>query len=216
MCFVVASVFDIVRIVRNAFQTAVAATSFGALRRGILTCMVALVCGTCGHSSSTPSPTDVDVAGRVTDFPTGAGVPAIGVTIGGQRTTTDGAGQYTVRLPIGDYVVVVDREPSPLAMMVRGSWTHGDLLVNGGMCGCRYGGVVDRQTGKPIAGATVSVGTSVTTDADGWYRIDGGCGSCGSCNTAVATFSANGYKTITVGLGRGFRDVQRLDVSLER
>jgi len=71
MCFVVASVFDIVRIVRNAFQTAVAVTSFGALRRGILTCMVALVCGTCGHSSSTPSPTDVDVAGRVTDFPTG-------------------------------------------------------------------------------------------------------------------------------------------------
>ena len=179
--------------------------------------LAGVLCLACGHSASSPSASDVDVVGRVLDFPTGVGVSGVGVSIGEQRATTTGTGSYTIRLPIGDYVVNIDGELTPQAMMVRGPWTHGDFYVNGGACGCRYGNIVDAVTRRPLAGVAVTGGsTTVLTDADGWYRTDGGCGPCGTCNTAILTTDKSGYKPFSQVLGRGFRDVRRLDIALEK
>jgi hypothetical protein len=174
-------------------------------------------CAACGHSPAASSPTAVDIHGRVAEFATGQPVPGIGVTFGEFQLVTDQIGNYVIRVPTGDYELHVADEPIVATVLVRGTWTHGDFFTHGGDCGARYGNITDRLTGRPVVGAALAVGiVPVFSDSDGWYRLDGGCGSCGSCNTIFITASASGYETFTRTLGRGFRNVQRLDIALER
>jgi len=51
---------------------------------------------------------------------------------------------------------------------------------------------------------------------DGWYRNDGGCSGCGACTTTYLSVSANGYVSKSQVLGRGYSEVQRLDLPLDR
>lgn len=74
---------------------------------------------------------------------------------------------------------------------------------------------MDHLTGRPIAGAAVSLGGRTTTVADGWYRIDAGCAGCGICNTTFITVSASGYQTFSRVVGRGVNGVERLDIELD-
>jgi len=179
---------------------------------------IGILCAACDASpASSSSPSVVDLHGRVADFATGRPVSGIGVTFGTFQLVTDQTGSYVVRVPIGDYDVRVADEPIAARVLVRGTWTRGDFFVRGGDCGARYGNVTDRATGKPIAGAALAVGIiPVFSDADGWYRLDGGCGSCGACNTTFITATAAGYQAFTQVVGRGFRGVQRLDIALQR
>src|SRR5688572_25566008 len=54
-----------------------------------------------------------------------------------------------------------------------------DVAVDRGQCIARYGMVLDSVTSRPIVGATarnLSNQLRATTDKDGWYHIDFGCG----------------------------------------
>ncbi len=187
----------------------------------VISCRIALVtflvtlCGACSKSSAAPTPITgpVDVHGRVTDFVSGLGIEGIQVEIGSQHLVTDANGAYVVTIPVGNYELRVEGEQLSAFVMVRGPWTRGDFLARAPTgCTSRYGAVTDRETGRPIAGATVR---GTRTGADGWYRADEGCSGCGVCGTTNLVASAPGYEEYSVLGGRGLRDVVRWDVELK-
>ena len=151
--------------------------------------------------------------GRVIDFASGSGVAAAGITFGEQRLVANLNGEFKATVPIGNYRMRVDGEQFEAVVFVRGPWTRGDFLARGGDCGSRYGSATDRRTLRPIAGAKVN--GSAVTGSDGWYRSDYGCESCLPCNTAILSVSAPRYREFSRTLGRGVRDVQRLDIELD-
>ena len=120
------------------------------------------------------------MSGLVLDFQTSAVVPAATVSFGDvlsptvlaadPRSVTGGSGTYQLSLMPGRYHVWVDAAYRGEAW-VRSGVNHTDLFVHDGGCATRYGTIADAGTGRPIAGATVSLlGVTATTGADGTYR----------------------------------------------
>jgi hypothetical protein len=78
--------------------------------------------------------------------------------------------------------------------------------------------VADGLTLRPVAGATVSLGTTrVVTADDGWYRIDLGCPTSGiiGFNTTFMYVSHPSYPQQSEVVGRGVAGVERRDVWLQ-
>jgi hypothetical protein len=176
-----------------------------------------------GHA--VPRGRPVTLSGRVLNFATGVGLS--GATLGftgadaalppEATMVTDASGSYKVALPeLGVHYALVDGVQVGL-LRVTGSDDRGDLLARPGSCVARYGTVADGLTLRPVAGATVSLGTKVVTAEDGWYRIDLGCptnGIIGSGTTFMYVSHPN-YLQQSEVVGRGVAGVQRRDVWLQ-
>src|SRR4051812_10805261 len=158
-----------------------------AMRRSLLAMALALSSAACGDPTPTAPSGPLTITGRVIDFTTGAPLANVGLQFGAQRLVTDEQGLYRVTVVQGNYTLRVDAEPIAATVLVRGPWTRGDFFARGAGCGSRYGNVTDAASGTPIVGASIGRASSAP---DGWYRLDGGCGSCGACNTTVFTVSA--------------------------
>jgi hypothetical protein len=181
-----------------------------------LACVIALLGGWSCRSSPTMPSGPMTFSGRIIDYATGASVPNVSLRIGDEAVVAGATGTYTATVPVGTYKVSIDGQPKSTGIDVRGPWTRGDFLVNGGSCRARYGQITDSFSGRPIAGAMVALNTRMVTDADGWYRQDGGCLNCSPCNTTDIAVSAKGYVSKSLLLGRGYSDVLRLDIPLDR
>jgi hypothetical protein len=171
------------------------------------------------------------VSGRVVDFVTGVGVPNATVafeedTLGGTTATAvaDAGGAYALPLQdIGSYRQLVDGRFAG-AGRVTGPGYRGDLLVHDGACVSRYGILADARTGRPVAGATLTLsGVNDTSGADGWYRLDLGCPAdrlpeeCPPGGTTGISISHPDYGSRFQVTGRGGPcGVARLDIHLER
>ncbi len=183
----------------------------------------------CGSSPSAPTGTGpFVVTGQVLDFRTNAGVPGATVSFGDllsltalpgdPRSVTDGSGSYQVALMPGQYHVWVDNAYRGLAR-VRSGVNRTDLIVHDAGCTMRYGTIADASTGRPIAGATVSlVGVTATSGSDGTYRLDLGCrGAFAFTGTIEMSVVRAGYQNRSVPMGRGENliDVLRQDADLD-
>jgi hypothetical protein len=181
----------------------------------------------CGSSPSAPTTSGPFViSGLVLDFQTSAVVPAATVSFGDllspavlpadPRSVTGGSGAYQLSLMPGRYHVWVDGAYRGEAW-VRNGVNHTDLLVHDGGCATRYGTIADAGTGRPIAGAAVSLlGVNATTGADGTYRLDFGCrGYFAFTGTIGMSVSRVGYQTGSVPMGRGENFVNALRQDLD-
>ena len=166
--------------------------------------------------SSKPLQT-IAVSGRVLDWRTGAGVQNVAVEMGGVRTVSGAGGLYTIMLPSpGAYDPIVGGLSTGVSH-VPGPSYRGDFLTNSGNCVSRYGTIANARTGRPIAGATVSLASQqTTTDADGWYRIDLGCPANGlpGFNTTFMTIEKAGYVKYSQIADRGVYLSVRIDIEL--
>jgi hypothetical protein len=171
----------------------------------------------------------VPLTGRIVDFTTNAGVSGATVEFGGLDfsgrfvAATTGVSDIT-----GAFKVNVGAAGGYRLVQVDGAWvgqiqltrdSRGDFLVRTGTCVARYGTVADGLTLLPITGATVMLsGTSVLTDANGWYRIDLGCPSNGliGFNTTFVSVSHPDYPSRSFVAGRGVSGVSRMDLSLQK
>ncbi|MGE3512131.1 MAG: hypothetical protein AB7N65_24980 [Vicinamibacterales bacterium] len=180
-----------------------------------LTALASLSCEG-GHPPTDPTPTTpLVINGRVIDYVSGSGVSRVGVSFGVRQLQTDTTGRFTVEVPPGDYEMRVAGEDDAATVLVRGPWSTATYLARGGTCTARYGAVLNARTGRPIAGATISLGAAVTTtDADGWYRADLGCTVCNFCNLTILNVSAVGFQPFSRVFDRGLAGVQRLDIEL--
>ena len=189
--------------------------------------LLALALASC-RSPSSPTATSgpFTIRGALTDFATAR--PTAGARLAFSRedgssagdVMTDAAGRYTLGLN-------GDGTPMRLSVAVEGTRTgdvvigdanwRGDLMRDTVGCVSRYGLVVDAGTGQGVAGAQVTVGgTSMTSAADGWYRIDLGCppGGIIGFNTSFAEVTHPRYATLQRVVGRGIARVERLDLAL--
>lgn len=180
--------------------------------------LIALASLSCdgGRSPTVPTPTTPFVIdGRVIDYVSGSGLSRIGVSFGARQLQTDATGRFTVEVQPGDYEMRVAGEDDAATVLVRGPWSAANFLARGGTCTARYGAVLNARNGRPIAGATISLGTAVTTsDGDGWYRADLGCTVCNFCNLTILNVSAVGFQPLSRVFDRGLAGVQRLDIEL--
>lgn len=170
----------------------------------------------------------VTVSGSVVDFTTNAGVPGATVEFGGLdgagrfvpavTTVSDGTGRYKAAVAAGTFTIV-EIDKAWIGQVQVNQEYRGDFLVRFGTCVARYGTVADTLTLRPIAGATVTLaGTTVATDANGWYRIDLGCPSNGlvGFNTTFVSVSHPDYPPRSFVAGRGVFGVSRMDLSLQK
>jgi hypothetical protein len=184
----------------------------------------------CGSSPSAPSSTagagPFVVAGQVLDVQTNAAVPGATVIFADPGNTTtiaslgqsiaDGGGSYQLSLMPRQYSVYVDKVYAGLAQ-VRSGVNRTDLLVHPTGCIVRYGTIGDSSTGRPIAGAAVSLlGVAGTSGSDGTYRLDFGCVAGLWSNSICILVTRAGYQDACVPMGRGenFVGVIRQDVDL--
>jgi hypothetical protein len=192
--------------------------------RAVITLVLAMTLTACANDVTGPTQGELTLAGTVQDFKTRAPLPGAVVQF---RTdiqtpfvsvTADAAGRYNARLPHrGLYLVSVDGGAFGQTQ-AEGTY-RGDLLVDTGTCVARYGAVTDEDTGHPIGGAKVTMGTVATiTASDGWYVADMGCPESGliGFNTTLATIERSGYTPQMPVLGRGIGRVLRLDVVLKK
>jgi hypothetical protein len=188
----------------------------------------ALFIGACNSSPSAPSNDPLVVSGEVVDLQTSAKVSGATVAFGDLLSTTvlpgdaksvtDGAGSYQLLLMTGEYHVWIDTVYSGVARVRKGI-NRIDLLAHDAGCTVRYGSVGDTSTGKPIAGASVSlVGVTAMSGSDGTYHLDFGCrGPVAFSGTVEMAVTRNGYQDRTVPMGRGENLTRaiRQDVDLE-
>jgi uncharacterized membrane protein len=118
------------------------------------------------------------ITGRVTDAEDGSPLAGATVTDGTRMTTTDASGEYAIAdVPPGSYEVTASKagyESSSLTVTVsEGNIAVADLsLTRIIVPGTITGRVTDAEDGSPLAGATVTDGTRMTTtDASGEYAI---------------------------------------------
>jgi hypothetical protein len=176
---------------------------------------LSVVGSACGSSATAPTPNGpFVVVGHVFDFPTNAPVSGATVSFGDlesvtvlpadPRSITDGGGSYQLTLMPGQYLLWADGTYRGVAR-VRSGINRTDVLVHDGGCAVRYGSIADGITGRPIAGATVSlVGVSATSGPDGTYRLDFGCrGPFAFSGTIFLSISRAGYQTGSIIMGRG-------------
>ena len=157
------------------------------------------------------SPTQI-VSGQLIDLATGAPVAGRQFRFGPQQIVTDGNGRYSIEVATGDYSFGLDSGEAGW-ISARYSPTKGDVFVNIGNCQGRYGVVFDLSTGRPIAGAQMFLTRSATTGADGWYRLDAGCGQT-FFNTTFLLANAPGYQDYGQGMGRYVNSFIRQDIGL--
>jgi hypothetical protein len=206
------------------------------VRRAVLVLLTVAATAAC-ESAMAPSATsfarprsDVDAvrySGHALDYATSAGIANATVGIGAAlfpsfvadgQATTDAAGSFAVMLRPGSYYAVVNGTFAG-SINVTGTGSRGDFLARTGTCVARYGVVADSQTRRPIAGARVTLaGQTVSTDADGWYRVDLGCPANGliGFNTTFISFAHPDYPGACQVVGRGVFGVTRLDMFLGR
>src|SRR5436853_110216 len=109
---------------------------------------------------------DIALNGTIIDAYTGQPVPAATIKLGSAQLATEATSQ-------------------PLNRTVSFDTTLRPNILTGT--------ITDRYTGQPLAGATVKVGDtlSVTTGADGKYRLEG------MPSNATVQISADGYAALT-------------------
>ena len=92
------------------------------------------------------------------------------------------------------------------------------ILVHPAGCIVRYGTIADASTGRPLAGASVSLlGVTATRGFDGTYRRDIGSRAGLWSNTVFLSVTRAAYQDGGVPMGRGenFTGVIREDVDLD-
>ena len=179
-----------------------------------------------------PPPPPSRVQGVVLDFQTAKPIPGavvgfatdfflapIGMT---ETAVTDANGRYSLSEPPPRannqrYIFVVDSQQVGWGYP-RATNYRADVAVDKGKCIARYGMVLDSKTFAPIVGATarnLSNQVRATTDKDGWYHIDWGCG-VGSLgfNTTWHIMSHPDYNSSNFASGRGISGNLREDVLL--
>ncbi len=187
---------------------------------------IALIGWGCGGSSAAPSSTAPFVAGQVLDFQTNAGVSGANVVfadpsntttiVGLGHAATGSGGSYQMSVPTGHYAIYVDNTYGGQAIVRTGA-NRADLLVHAAGCVVRYGTIADGATGRPLAGAAVSlVGVSGTSGSDGTFRLNLGCQTGLWSNTICLLVTQSGYQDACVPMGRGenLTGVIRQDVDL--
>jgi hypothetical protein len=192
-----------------------------------------IVTAACDTTPTNPSPgsavsryngTPVAFAGRVLDNTTGAGIANATVRfeldirsrapLPPASTTTDASGSFTLRVPPGTYEAYIGGVRVG-RVRVTAIGSRGDLFVNGGGCGSRYGVISELLTGRPVAGASVFPPNSVSSDSEGWYRWNT-CPEPLSFNTRAISVSHPDYVPASLIIGMGTIGVQRLDIQLVR
>ena len=187
----------------------------------------------CGGPTAPSGP--ATISGRVIDYVTGTGVAGTTVTFGHSfesgiqfvmtdphAAVADASGFYAVSLPtVAHYDVVVNGVEGKIigSAEITAPDYRGDLLTRAGTCVARYGVIADATTRRPVANGTVSLGAgTVTTAADGWYRIDLGCPENGryGFGTTMIYVSHPAYADFSQVAGRGVSGVTRQDVALQR
>ncbi len=131
---------------------------------------------------------------------------------GSQQMVSDANGRYSIQIETGDYSVRLDSGETGL-IAARYSPTKGDIFANIANCQGRYGVVFDVSTGRPVAGAKVSLTGGATTAADGWFRLDAGCGQT-FFNTTAFVATASGYEGYFELMGRFVSTIVRQDIGL--
>ena len=162
-------------------------------------------------------------SGRVLDFATGAAIPGARVVFrpfndgDGHATVADAEGVYRLDVPPAEYLVYVD-DDFATAIVARMPSARGHVYAGAEGCSAIYGLVGDPRSGAGIQGVTVQSGSvTTTTGADGWYRLDYGCGVDFGFGTMVATFSKPGHDAVTRVVGRGVpQGARRIDVGMPR
>jgi hypothetical protein len=163
-------------------------------------------------SPAQSSPTQI-VSGQIIDLATGAPLPGRQFKFDTQQIVTDESGRYSIEVAAGDHSFRLDSGEAG-SISARHSPTRGDVFANIRNCQGRYGVVFDVSTGRPIAGATVSLTGGATTGADGWYRIDAGCGQT-YFNTTMFVANARGYEGFSQYMGRYVDSLIRQDIGLK-
>jgi hypothetical protein len=171
-------------------------------------------CSSPSQPSSLPQlPATHVVSGQITDLVTGAPLPGRQLRFGPQHIVTDANGRYSIEIASGDYSFGLDSGEAGW-ISARYSPTNGDVFANIGNCQGRYGVVFDLSTGRPIAAAQVSLTRDATTSADGWYRVDAGCGQT-FFNTTFFQANAPGYEAYSQPMGRYVNSLTRQDIGLK-
>ncbi len=193
----------------------------------LLTYALALTIACTGRSPTGPTdlPPQVgpaSIRGTVRDFTTGVprGLAQIEFTsdagAGVVSAVTSDSGGYGVIVPATGSFTVRLHDIYVGTLQVTGPSYVGDLLVDSGSCTSRYGVLTDARTSRPVVGASVSLpARTVTSGADGSYRIDLGCEPSLSFSTTFITASHPGYQLRQQVVGRGVHNVVRLDLVLE-
>ena len=172
------------------------------------------------------------VSGVVLDFQTAK--PIAGAVVGFARdfftapidmpetAVSDANGRYSLAepRPLANgqaYVFVVDNQNRGRGYP-RATNYRADIAVDKGSCIARYGMVLDSRTYAPIVGATawnLSNQLRATSDKDGWYHIDWGCGATSlGFNTTWHVMSHPDYNARNFASGRGISGNYREDVML--
>ena len=162
------------------------------------------------------------IAGAVVAFSTSAGLSVL--PAGTETAVTDANGRYSLPEPA---LAVNGQAPRRYFYIndeyvgsgyPRASNYRADVALDRGKCVARYGMVLDSRTLRPVVGATAHSLTNTlraTTDRDGWYHIDWGCG-VGSVgfNTTWHVMSHPDYTSANFAGGRGINGTYREDVLL--
>jgi hypothetical protein len=145
------------------------------------------------------------VTGRVTEQPSGAPLAGASITYPGGVATTDATGAYAIGgLPAGpltlDVTALGHTGQRRLVTVASGASATADFALAKAPT-YLTGGLSNRVTGEPIAGAPVSVdgGGSAVTDALGRYRIDVGPGHYEVTASAPGYVSATSHAIVTDG-----------------
>jgi hypothetical protein len=170
-----------------------------------------------------PSRFLIRFSGRVLDYVTQTPLSGRLVTYRrsgtGGDAPTDANGAYTLTVPgTGLYEVRIDGVYTG-GTHVNGTAHRGDFFIDTTTsCISRYGVTLDSESLRPVTGAVVTLwGRSVTTNAEGWYRIDLGCATSAlSGGTTIIVARHSGYQDARAVVGRGVAGVQRVDLSMER
>lgn len=203
--------------------------------------MIAISAVACSGSPTQPAPWDgqVRVVGVVRDVQTNVAIAGAHVTIGtcnildtpgcsaSVSATADQNGLYALSLAAGAYrAVSIDGEPTGLITLQDPNY-RGDFFVHLAGCVGRYGTIVDKQTRRPVSGASLAVigpglRATATSDQTGWFQILPGCGirreedgaACIGFNTTDLSITHPNYASGSFPVGRGFCGVSRADYEL--
>lgn len=191
----------------------------------LIVAVLAVSGGACDETIPVTGPSQFPIRfnGRVLDYVTQTPLPGRLVTYRrsgtGGDAPTDANGAYTLTVPgTGLYEVRIDGAYTGWTH-VNGTAHRGDFFIDTTTsCVSRYGVTLDSESLRPVAGAVVSLwGSSVTTNAEGWYRIDLGCATFAlPGGTTVMGARHSGYHDARAVVGRGVAGVQRVDLSMER
>ena len=202
--------------------------------RHLAVAVLVIVAVGCDKQPSPVAPTssaDVRVNGSVLDYAIGIPIPGATVTFDNYLSVppeaprivtavSDAMGGYAAFVPVGYYQTFVDGQWVGYLHLTSSPY-RGDFLGRWGTCVARYGIITDAQTHRPIPGATVSIGGSVSgntvTGIDGWYRLEFGCPANGQIgfNTTFLDATHPSYAPGSASVGRGIAGVSRIDVELQ-